>query len=329
MPYILRKTLYNVELIEYCDPSLSRSSQSGLASLSVDSEGRDYTVQNGRRAHAKVIEYGSCNPWTYFCTFTFSPRNFDRSDSDRCAKSLLTFLDNLRSRHDPSLRYVLVPEPHPTSGMIHFHGLIYTDDVAVLSKALDLKYIKSDIRSGRKCLVYKSTKILEKFGRNSFTKIALDSIACTYYITKYIQKSDDQLLSHRYYCSQGLSGYSRIKSIEDPDVATRLRGFLFSNAVQPCFVNQYLRKWVFPGSVTFEQILSGSQMSDDDLEFYNRKRMESLVRQKIPLSFDDKISIALFDTLSLSELIKVSPDTHNPFPEDFLVQQPDFFDDLD
>lgn len=322
MAYLLRKTLYNVELIEYFERSDCSGSRQGLAALAIDSEGRDYTVENGKRAYAKVLEYGACNPWTYFVTFTFSPRNFNRSDSDACAKSLLNYLENFRNRHDSSFRYVLVPEPHPSSGMIHFHGLLYTFDIDSFSseKGLDLRYMKTDKRSGRNCYVYKSKKILEKFGRNSFTKIDQDSIACTYYITKYIQKSEDQLLSHRYYCSQGLNGYTKVKSVEDIDVADRLRCFLFNSDVKPSFINDFMKKWVFPGNVTFVDVLSGKPLSESDKAFYDKKRAELAKKHnRLFISYEDNISLALYDCLTLEEKFKVAPT--KPVPDGLFPEQ--------
>ena len=332
MAYLLRSTLYNVELIEYYErPTCACGTVAGslLSRLDVDSEGRDYTVENGKRSHAKVLEYGACNPWTHFVTFTFSPRRFDRADSDACMKTLITYFDNYRKRSDPSFRYVFVPEPHPASGMIHVHGLVYLSEEAKDEKHLDLTYMYTDIKSGRKCHVYRSEKLLEKFGRNNFTKIAFDSIACTYYISKYIQKTDKQLLSHRYYCSQGLKGYEKVNSVDKPETLNSIRCFLFNNGFKPCFENGFITKYVFPGTFSMDQILSGKPVSDSDQAFYNKKRLEYLRKlERRELSRDEAIDSAVYSSLNLEQLSKIAPSEIVPrglFPDKY--DQFSFFDD--
>lgn len=62
------------------------------------------------------------NQWEWFVTLTFNPEKVDSFNYDECTKRLSKWLNNIRSRQAPDLKYVMVPELHK-SGRFHFHGL--------------------------------------------------------------------------------------------------------------------------------------------------------------------------------------------------------------
>lgn len=68
-------------------------------------------------------ELSLCNPWDYFCTFTFDSDKVDRYDYHSVSAKLRKFFDNYRQRYSPNFRYMVVPESHVKGG-IHFHGLL-------------------------------------------------------------------------------------------------------------------------------------------------------------------------------------------------------------
>lgn len=64
-----------------------------------------------------------CNPFEYFCTFTFAPERVDRYDFAECKRKITKLFMNYKNRYSPSFRYLLVPERHK-DGAWHFHGMV-------------------------------------------------------------------------------------------------------------------------------------------------------------------------------------------------------------
>lgn len=86
------------------------------------------SVQNSlKRAKQKIYDIARANDWEYFVTLTFSPDKVDRYDYQACTDKLSKWLNNIRSRYCPDLRYLIVPERHK-DGAYHFHGLLGSCD---------------------------------------------------------------------------------------------------------------------------------------------------------------------------------------------------------
>lgn len=66
--------------------------------------------------HNSLIE-----PWQYFVTLTFDPKEVDSLDYVKVSEALAKWLDNMKHQN-PDMAYVLVPELHE-SERVHFHGL--------------------------------------------------------------------------------------------------------------------------------------------------------------------------------------------------------------
>lgn len=75
------------------------------------------------RSRRLVRDYILCNPFDYFCTFTFDGAKVDRFNYKECASKLTKFFNNFRSRKAPNFRYLVIPEFHE-DGAIHFHGVV-------------------------------------------------------------------------------------------------------------------------------------------------------------------------------------------------------------
>lgn len=181
------------------------------------------------RSRSAVWELAFCNPWEYFCTLTIDGTKHDRYDLSATYSALAKWVNNLNSRTDANIRYLLVPDPHKDKAW-HFHGLIYGLPQLHLTNFTLEDYIPPRLRSmlleGRQ--LFNWPAYAQRFGFATLEPIR-DIERCAGYITKYITKelfhSSIQLNHHLYYCSHGLkrgetiySGEMR-RQIESPDFA--------------------------------------------------------------------------------------------------------------
>lgn len=76
------------------------------------------------RAKRNITDLCLCNGFDYFCTFEFNAMKVDRENLKECYRRLRKFFDNFKQRHAPQFQYLAIPEFHPKTGAVHFHGLI-------------------------------------------------------------------------------------------------------------------------------------------------------------------------------------------------------------
>lgn len=190
------------------------------------------------RTKTNIEEYAVCNKWDYFVTLTFNQEKVDRYNYDACAKIATKYLQNLRYRYAPDLKYIIVVDLH-TKGVknahnedaIHFHGLL-ANIGELENKKKDTGLVDS---SGRK-----RYKINFTSGFNEITKVG-DSIACSHYIKKYISKAvmtDKRLFNkNKYFVSQKLKkpliiktsiNYEQRKKALD-NISVNSKTFLYSD----------------------------------------------------------------------------------------------------
>lgn len=359
--FLIRQNNFGIEIIKYyernpfCSDCAGLSEEQSLSatekaehkknidffkSLNVDSEGRDYLMQNNSRAYFKILEYGTCNSWTHFVTFTVNQQNYDRYNASQdVLKRIVSFFAYFKQNIFSDFKYLLVPELHD-DGAIHFHGLVYAPE-----RVFPLKYVTYD-RTTHKA-VYCSEWFLQRIGANCFIKIDNETPYVTYYLTKYIQKSLQKICCHRYYISNGLKGYRVFKN--DVGISVDLQKFVKVNRLAPSFSNDFVQKYEIPG-LTIENVLEDCiNMTSDQLEQYNQRRLyhrmkNYIIRQEqqeaiqekrlaegLPL-FADQNNVPLWITIrkKASELAKSEPPAIEP-PEvvfyDFV--QDDFFDLID
>jgi len=73
----------------------------------------------------KIYDLGRNNVWEWFLTFTLNESAVsDRCDYDECSAKVRKWFNNIRSRRCPNIKYLIVPEQHPSSGAWHFHALV-------------------------------------------------------------------------------------------------------------------------------------------------------------------------------------------------------------
>lgn len=154
-------------------------------------------VSNIARARSKVKEYVLCNPWDFWCTFTLSPKKYDRYNLKGFVSGFHDFVHSYNRRCSPEdkVRYLLVPEMHK-DGAWHMHGFLKG------IRESDLYVNQNGYLSWR--------QYEQKFGFMSMARIVGDrgiEKLCSYamkYMSKEIGSSVTALGSHLYYCSKGL-----------------------------------------------------------------------------------------------------------------------------
>jgi hypothetical protein len=80
-------------------------------------------LENLSRARRNIRDYILCNPFEYFCTFTFNGAVVERFDYKACKKKITKVFDNYKNHYSSGFRYIIVPEFHKNGG-IHFHGMV-------------------------------------------------------------------------------------------------------------------------------------------------------------------------------------------------------------
>ena len=147
-----------------------------------------------------------CNPFRFFCTFTFSDSKIDRYDYKACKKAITKFFDNFRTRHASHFIYILVPERHK-DGAWHFHGLVAGIPAGEFYTP---EFITYRDRRSQELKVIRNTKGYMRWRRwpyghfdCSFIK---DYEASATYVSKYITKDLISVMkgAHLYFSSKGL-----------------------------------------------------------------------------------------------------------------------------
>lgn len=141
-----------------------------------------------QRALHKIFDIAMLNDWQYFVTFTFNDKIQDAHDYDGSIKKVKKWCNNQVQRY--GIRYLLVPELHPTSGRVHLHGLLYYPVEPPLT--FSGHYDKS-LRP-----IYNLP--LWRFGFSTVVKLDDNTLDRTArYITKYITKEIGKITGNYYY----------------------------------------------------------------------------------------------------------------------------------
>lgn len=143
------------------------------------------------RSKRNITDLILCNPFEYFCTFTFNADKIDRYNYSECQKKLRTFFNNFKKRYAPNFKYLIIPEFHK-DGAIHFHGVC----AGIPDSELQVNaYGYLDWPRYRKT-----------FGFFNCSKIR-NYNACAFYVSKYVTKDLVAVGKGKavYMCSLGLN----------------------------------------------------------------------------------------------------------------------------
>lgn len=173
---------------EICNESNStRDSQDDILDNKKRSE-----IESRNRTVQSLYGIARSNTWDFFLTITFNPQIVNSEDYDEVVRKTQNWLNNLKKRVCPNLKYLLVPELHADGKKWHFHGL--------LADCEELTLIETDIvRNGKR--VYNLGNW--KYGFTEVTRVS-DTRRVSSYITKYITKEvcDVTFGKKRYWASK-------------------------------------------------------------------------------------------------------------------------------
>lgn len=140
-------------------------------------------ISSVNRTKNMIYNYARGNVWEWFITLTFSKEKVNRYDYKECSGKLRKWLNNVKNKYAPELKYLVVPEQHK-DGAWHFHGL--------LSNTGNIKFNKAFNKKTGELLYTKSNLPILNFGSYKMgfsTATAItDTAKASSYITKYITK---------------------------------------------------------------------------------------------------------------------------------------------
>lgn len=150
-----------------------------------------------------LIDLAYCNsivsPWEYFVTLTFDDNKVNANDYKSVTEALSKWLDNMKHQNK-NMQYLLAPEPHPTSGRIHFHGIFKNVPKWNLEEAINPHTGRKIKKNGLQ--IYNLTNY--KYGHTTVSKIT-NQEAVSVYMAKYMTKElIDLAYKKRYWSSKGL-----------------------------------------------------------------------------------------------------------------------------
>ena len=154
----------------------------------------------------QIYSISRSNTWQYFITLTIDPKKLDNCNYSLVLEKLSKWVNNLKFRYAPDLKYIFVPELHKDKAKWHFHGLfsdIGSIPFSFSGKVCVGKYIYDYVRKPYATKIFNIP--LWDYGFSTATKIR-DTSRASSYITKYITKDVSRIIEnkHRYLASTNL-----------------------------------------------------------------------------------------------------------------------------
>lgn len=127
--------------------------------------------------------------WNFFVTFTYDS---EKLDEQQFKKKLRNALKHAVNRN--GWKYIGVFERSPDKERLHFHGIFYIPENAMIGEIVEVKDYST--KSHRMQTTYQNTHFLKEFGRNDFKPIEIpnDISQSVKYLLKYIEKSGEKLI---------------------------------------------------------------------------------------------------------------------------------------
>lgn len=133
------------------------------------------------------------NKWNYFVTLTYDDK---KQTAETFRAKLRKCLSNLHTRR--GWRYMGVFETAPSTGRLHFHGLLYVPDYEMVGKLNERRDYST--AQGKMQITHINDFFAERFGRNDFTAISESELKHGHtleYILKYIGKTNERIVYSR------------------------------------------------------------------------------------------------------------------------------------
>ena len=174
---------------------LSEITEDIKAHFKSEEDATDYVAENIERKYrnlivrrARLIRKLNLGIWNYFCTFTYDDKkqteeSFKRKLSD-CFKKMCYRRDWV---------YIGVWERAPKTGRLHFHGIFYIPEGAMVGEITEHRDYST--KSHEMQTTYQNSYFTERFGRNDFEPLDTHSLGdATAYLIKYIEKSGERIV---------------------------------------------------------------------------------------------------------------------------------------
>lgn len=176
--------------------------------------------ENMMRSKRRLRDYVLLNDYDFFLTLTFDDLKVDGSDVGACAEKAQNWFTNLVQKKN--LRYVAVPEYHPSSGRLHIHALVNaalemedsgTRVIRGFNKPVRLDTYRAMCASGRvdpsRCRILRTVYNTPDWRNGFSTAIPTygSPVALANYMTKYVTKGNDKIFGKFFWASKNQLKY--------------------------------------------------------------------------------------------------------------------------
>lgn len=151
----------------------------------------DKKIRNLIERRKRLVRKINLGQWNYFCTFTYDDK---KHSEESFMKKLKNCLKKLSYRK--GWVYIGVWERSPEKKRLHFHGIFYIPDNAMVG---ELKEVNDySFSSHKRQITLQNTYFNERFGRSDFKPIdrrePLAISSATQYLMKYMEKSGERIV---------------------------------------------------------------------------------------------------------------------------------------
>ena len=151
----------------------------------------DKKIRNLIERRKRLVRKINLGQWNYFCTFTYDDK---KHSEESFMKKLKNCLKKLSYRK--GWVYIGVWERSPEKQRLHFHGLFYIPDNAMVG---ELKEVNDySFSTHKRQITLQNTYFNERFGRSDFKpidrRVPLILSSATQYLMKYMEKSGERIV---------------------------------------------------------------------------------------------------------------------------------------
>lgn len=144
---------------------------------------------NSAKRRVRLMRKMYLQSWNFFVTFTFSD---ELHTEESFKEKLRNTLKHMVARK--GWKYIGVWERSPVKQRLHFHGIFYIPENAMIGELVEVKDYST--KQHRVQTTYQNTHFQKYFGRNDFKELCRreDIMQSVRYLLKYIEKSNERLV---------------------------------------------------------------------------------------------------------------------------------------
>lgn len=144
---------------------------------------------NAMKRRSRLMRKVYLQTWNYFVTFTYDSEKHTEETFKEKLRNTLKHLVNRKG-----WKYIGVWERSPEKQRLHFHGIFYIPENAMIGELTEVKDYST--KSHKMQTTLQNTHFQKHFGRNDFEEITTQSdvMQSIRYLLKYINKSNEKLI---------------------------------------------------------------------------------------------------------------------------------------